>query len=397
MIRRVALAVLPIALAACAPVPTPRVIDQADEAARSPAALEAKTHASQTWALAERRRLEAHAALEAGPPSIAQFLAEEALGTYEEGSALARVAKATRRAQAAEAQVGEMERELASVDAALKIVTADVEGLEMRLRVAQGAEPPATSKAASPEREAARRDAARGMLLQGRLLCGSAKLLGAGSATAAPAPSDKVPEDPSSASVISRDLAEAEGRLAELDAALGPSGSAKATPIDLATRARAACLSVLTRTRRQLTAAASAAGQTSDSSADALLAELAAMGERTGIVASRDERGVVVSLRDVFEGEEVGARARGVLEKLDRVAAAHPRFAVAIVVHTDKPVSAGDRPKWEARGAKVAAKLASVPEAKRLALFAGDSLPVVVGKNARNARVEIIFVAPEAL
>ena len=38
-----------------------------------------------------------------------------------------------------------------------------------------------------------------------------------------------------------------------------------------------------------------------------------------------------------------------------------------------------------------------IAEAKRLVLVAGDALPVVSGKNARNARVEIVFVAPEAL
>ncbi len=382
-----------LALGACAPIPTPRAVEQADEASRSPAALEAKTHAAQTWALAEKRRLEAHAALDSGPPALAQLLAEEAMATYDEGAALARVAKAIRRAEAAEAEAATLEKELASVDGALKTVAADVEGLELRLRVAQGAEPPGSSKSASPEREAARRDAARGMLVQGQLLCGSARLLGAGSASPASPPSDKIPEDPSSPAVVSRDLLDAEAKLKELASALEPAtGAPKATPIDLATRARAACLSVLTRTRRQ-TSPGAAADQAS--SADALLAELAAMREKA-VVPSRDERGVVVSLRDVFEGEEVGARGRALLEKLDRVAAAHPRFGVAVVVHSDKAVPAKERAKWEARAGKVIAKLSSVAEARKLPLFAADALPVSA-KNSGNARVEIIFVAPEAL
>jgi hypothetical protein len=211
----------------------------------------------------------------------------------------------------------------------------------------------------------------------------------------APPPSDKTPEDPSSGPVLARDLTEAEQRLAELDAALGPSGGAKATPIDLATRARAGCLSVLTRTRRQAGAASS--GGTTDGSADGLLAELGAMGQKSGFSPSRDERGVVVVLRDVFEGEAVGSRAKGLLEQLDRVASAHKRFAIAVVVHSDKPVSAADRAKWDARAGKIASLFASVPETRRLALFAADALPAAAGKNARNTRVEIVFIAPEAL
>ena len=266
------------------------------------------------------------------------------------------------------------------------------------MRVAQGAEPPGTSRPASPEREAARREAARGMLVQGRLLCGSARLLGAGSAKPAGPPSDKAPEDPASGPVLARDLAEAEQRLAELDTALGPSAEkagAKATPIDLATRARANCLSVLTRTRRQSAAASS--GGTADGSADSLLSELGAMGQKAGFAPSRDERGVVVVLRDVFEGEDVGSRAKGLLEQLDRVAGTHKRFAVAVVVHTDKAVGAADRTKWEARAAKLASLFGTVPETRRLTLFAADALPVAAGKNARNTRVEIVFIAPEAL
>ena len=87
------------------------------------------------------------------------------------------------------------------------------------------------------------------MAVQARLLCGSARLLGAGKVAASGPPSDKTPEDPSSPAVVSRDLAEALARLGELDTALAAQ-SAKATPIDLATRTRASCLSVLTRTRR---------------------------------------------------------------------------------------------------------------------------------------------------
>ena len=61
------------------------------------------------------------------------------------------------------------------------------------------------------------------------------------------------------------------------------------------------------------------------------------------------------------------------------------------------PVPAAEKAKWEERAKAISSAFGSVAEAKRLVLVAGDALPVVSGKNARNARVEIVFVAPEAL
>jgi flagellar motor protein MotB len=380
----------------CNPVPTPRVVDEADQVAQSPASLDAKVHAAPAWAAAEKRRLEAHAALESGPPARAQLLAEEAIAGFHEAALLARIAKATKRAEQAEAEAAALERDLATVDGTMKTLAADVEGLELRLRVAQGAEPPGASGSASPEREAARRDAARAMAVQARLLCGSARLLGAGKTAAAGAPSDKTPEDPSAPAVVSRDLAEAEARLTELEAALGQAAP-KSTPIDLATRTRAACLSVLTRTRRGNTAASEKKGASERGSADSLLTELSAMGQKSQLSPSRDERGVVVTLRDVFDGDKLKAKARTLVEQLDRVAASHPAFAIAVVVHTDRTVPAAERAKLEERAKTIASAFGSVAEAKRLVIVAGDALPVVSGKNTRNARVEIVFVAPEAL
>ncbi|NUO47328.1 MAG: hypothetical protein HOV80_00580 [Polyangiaceae bacterium] len=393
-----ALLLVPLAalVLACNPVPTPRVVDEADQVAQSPASLDAKVHAAPAWAAAEKRRLEAHAALESGPQARAQLLAEEAIAGYQEAALLARIAKATRRAEQAEAEAESLERELAAVDGTMKTLAADVEGLELRLRVAQGAEPASASGSASPEREAARRDAARAMAVQARLLCGSARLLGAGKTAAAGAPSDKTPEDPSAPAVVSRDLGEAEARLAELETALAATAP-KSTPIDLATRTRSACLSVLTRTRRANTAASEKKGAAVDASADTLLTELSAMSQKGELSPSRDERGVVVTLRDAFDGDKPKAKAKTLLEQLDRVAASHPSFAVAVVVHTDRPASPAEKAKWEERAKAIASAFGSVAEAKRLVLVAGDALPVVSGKNARNARIEIVFVAPEAL
>src|SRR5262249_61379088 len=65
-------------------------------------------------------------------------------------------------------------------------------------------------------------------------------------------------------------------------------------PIDDATRARAGCLGVLTAIRRAETRVSRAPG-----AGDALLAELSASGK---FGPSRDDRGIFVTLRDVFRG-----------------------------------------------------------------------------------------------
>jgi hypothetical protein len=395
---RLLFAACTLALSACAPVPVPRAVAQADEVSRSPAALEAKTYAAPAWAAAEKRRREAHAALEDGPAARAQFMAEEAIGLYEEAAALARVAKAMRIAQAAEAEAEGLETELAEVEGRTKIAAAEVDGLETRLRVARDAEAAAPAGPAAAGREAARRDAAKALLVQGRLLCGAARLLGAGAAPAAAAPSGSDMEDPTAPGVITRDLVQAETRLGELETALGAAD--KPTPIELATRTRAACLSVLTRTRRAAASAPAApgAGGGSKGSADALLEELSAMGaKRGGFTPQRDERGVVVTIQNAFEGDAVRPGTKTLLEELDRVAAAHKEFAIAVVVHSERAVPRAEISRWDARAKKIAAAFASVPEPRRLALVAGDALPVSAAGAAKNARVEIVFVAPENL
>lgn len=380
--------------AGCAPIPPPHILGEVDQVAESPAILDAKTHAAPAWAAAEKRRKEAHEALENDRYSDAQIMAEEANALYRSAASLARVTKAVIRKETAGQRADLASTELASVDGDLARETAEVTALEQRLKVAQGAEPTATSGKANPEREAARRDAARALGVEGRLLCLSARALGAGAAPAAKAPSDTAPEDPAAPGVVSRDLAESEARLAELDASLAKTD--KPVAIDLATRSRASCLSVLVRARRASATAATVG------SADALLEEVGAMSAKsgTGLEPSRDERGVAVTLRRALEGDNIASSAKPRLEELDRVAAAHPTFGLAVIVHTDKPISDGERAAWDARAAKIADAFKSVPAKKRVVFVAGDAVPLVPKGStdrAKNARVEIVFIAPEAL
>jgi len=383
----------------CAPIPLPRVLDEADAVGKSPAAGEAKSFAAPTWARAEKLRLEAHEAAEVGPLARAQFLAEEAIATYYEGANLARVAKATVREQTALSEAETLDAELKQTDADLARSTADVEALEQRLRAARALK--ASSGPDTPERAKERRGAAREMLVQGKLLCSAARLLGAGKGS--PATAGTAKDDaalPTSPAALARDLARAEAALTASEAALA-SPKPPSPPDDVLTTsmtARADCLAVLSRTRRV------EAGKVSQEarSADGLLAEISAMGvgakQAASLSPGRDERGVVVTLRSVFDGEGISTAVKSRLEELDRVAGQHPAFPVAVVVHTDKPISPSEKARWEARAETVAAAFKSVDKSRRVVFVAGDAVRLdASAERSADARVEIIFIAPEAL
>jgi outer membrane protein OmpA-like peptidoglycan-associated protein len=398
-------ALLALTAGACAPIPRPRVLDEADRVSEAPAVIEAKRIASGAWALAEKLRTEAHHAADDGHTSRAQWLAEESLAAYAEAVDASRKVKGVEREQRALVEIERNERELAEVDAEQARLGTEVEVLELRLKVARDAESPAASGAASGPREAARREAARAMRVEARLLCAAARILAPkpasapaspGASAALPASSAASLEDPSAPAAIARDLTQAEAWLTELEGALDAEAERTVAPIDLATRARASCLSVLTRARRAGGATAAQAGV-----GEQLLGELTAYARRAGgLSAQRDERGVVVVLGQVFDRDQLRPEASLRLAELDRVARAHPSFPVAIVVHTDKPVSARDEAAWQARAARVAEAFASRPTEQRIAIVAGNSLPLVDHRapdRAKNARVEIVFLTPEAL
>lgn len=387
----VVVSVLGVTLVGCADIPAPRVLDEADEVSASPAAQEMKQHAQPAWARAEKRRLEAHEALKEGPQARAQFMGEEAIALYEEGIGLSRLAKSELRSKAADEDQSGLEKELADLEAAQQRAAADVEALTQRLHAAQAVVAPA---AQGPEAEAARRDAARSFLTQAKLLCGAARLLGAG---AGGQDAKGAPEDPTSPAVLARDLTSAEAQITALDAELAD--ASKPAALDGATRTRAQCSSVLSRVRRG--SASQAKGATS---ADELLQQVSAMSARSKgppMEPARDERGVVITLRDVFESDgSLKDSARERIAELDRVAAANTRFPIAIVVHSDANIAKKDLARWEARGATVAGALASVDKARSVVLVAADTQPIVSSSSSdrsRNARIEIVFIAPEAL
>jgi outer membrane protein OmpA-like peptidoglycan-associated protein len=114
----------------------------------------------------------------------------------------------------------------------------------------------------------------------------------------------------------------------------------------------------------------------------------------------RDERGVIVTLRNAFKGSALGPEAEAKLKDLGRVAAAHPTFGVQVVLHDAQAPTAQDKAQDQLRAdACVKALVAGGANAAKVrAELAGARAPVVdpddAAHRARNARVEVIFVAP---
>ncbi|WP_437867750.1 hypothetical protein [Sorangium sp. So ce363] len=429
--RRLAgIAVAGVLLGACAPIPRPAVLDELDHVRAGAAAAESKRHAPGAFARAEKLRGDALAALESEDRSGAQILGEQAIAAHAHAHALSRVARAEAAETEAKAQRSAGEASLAGLEAEQSRVAAEVDALDMRTKVARDAQPVVPSGKADADREKARLAAARSLALQARLLCGAARLLiapapqdssqpasaspagpqpaGATPAGAQPSAASPAGPQPGSAQPGSAELAtQLEGATAaikKLDAELAEaSGSTRAipAPIDQASRARAGCLAALTAARRAATPVTRAPG-----AGDALLAELSAAGTWSPV---RDDRGIVVTLRGLFAGNALTKAGEARLRDLALVATAHPSFPVAVVVHTDREISAREEPAWAARadavvralGPAQGAAAAGAPAGPSIAPFlAGSASPVVDpggSERARNARVEIIFVTPETL
>lgn len=361
------------ALTGCGGSP-PRMSSMADmERARSsPGAREGAELAPQTYAAAEDARKRSLAAAEAGDDSAAGLYADRALAGYQHALIQARLARATVAEGEAATSLSNADAEARKTAQARTEIDRDGEELDKKLKIVRETLAPSPSGPADPSREAARLVAARGLAVQARLLCGAARLL-----------SPSLPN-----------LAESEKELADLEKKLDEGGStaraAKPAPIDPAARVRAACLSVLTRARRS-------ADKASIGQADGLLTELSATGAWAPI---HDERGVVVTLRDAFKGTALTPAADTKLKELGRVLAAHPGFAVQVVIHDASQPSAqestADAQRADASVKAIASGAGSSDKVK--AEMAGARSPLVdpsdARHRARNARMDVVFVTP---
>jgi hypothetical protein len=357
---------------ACAPIPPPDILGRIDQVRVAPATKQAREHAPPAYALAEKLRKEAHDAFDAGDTAAAQILGERALAAYQEAVAIGRAARAEEQRVAAAADAAKTDKRLGELDLEHQKVATDIVALENRLEALRGAEGLPSSPPATAERERARAEAVASLRVQARLLCGSARLLVATGKSAPP------------------ELAAADKSLSELDALAAKGGAA---PIDHATRARADCLRALTLVRRAAEDKARAAG-----AGDALLDALskANVGDPR-----RDDRGVVITLRDVFAGEAVGSSAGKTLDTIAKVAGQHPGFPLLVVLHQARALDAAGERRWRERGDKLVTALKErVKSPVGGPEIAGAAAPVVDprGKNAaRNERVEIVFVTPQPM
>ncbi len=360
---------------ACAPIPPPSVLGQIDQVRAAPASVEAQRYAPSAFAHAEKLKQDAHDALDKDDAAACQIIGERALAAYARATTLARVARSEEVRVATTEDIAVAERKLAEYDAEQQRVAADIEALKKRLLVLKNTEPVEPSGAARGQREKARQQATATLQLQARLLCVAARLLHKATAKAA----------------VPAELEQAAKALTELEQTL--SADPAAAPIDQATRARAGCLRALTLIRRAGTPRTKALGV-----ADALLAELSKAGH--GML-RRDDRGVVITLRDVFKkkGSELTTGASKRLAALATVAQAHPRFPLLIVLHQHRAIPAVERALWEQRGDRITKALQQGATVTGVEI-AGTVAPVVdpgSKHNARNERVDIVFVAPEAL
>jgi len=353
----------PFALAlavACAPVPRPTVLEEVDRTRTSAAVKEAESLAPQAYAYAEKLRTDAEKANKDGDRTAAQILAEQALAAYAHATVLSRLAHATERVEGTSSRVAAAEKDAATLDEQQRKVAAEADDIEGRLRVARDALPLAPSAPASADRERARLAAARSLAEEARLLCVATQML--------------APD--------SQGVTQAFESLKALDAEIAKKPAR--APIDAAVKARSTCLAELTRARRPATLRAPEAG-----APDALLEELS----RAGSEPQRDERGVTVVLRDVFDAKgAVKPAATDTLTRLGQAAKAHPAFPILVVVHSSKAAPPADR------GETIAKSLRDAGGAHVKVESAGDALPVAPpaqpGAAARNERVEIVFVSP---
>jgi outer membrane protein OmpA-like peptidoglycan-associated protein len=367
------LASLAMALASAGCGATPMRVASLDELERVHANEEVRSVAAQApeiFARAEHEREAARAAHAQNDDVGANLHAERAMAAYQHALVARRISAAI--ADLADSQkavddASAQEQALATARAKMEV---DAQDLQHQAQTARDRLSLRRGETGSDRQ--GRWDGARSLAFEARLLCGAARLVGA-----APL-----------AGVDASSLADADKVVDAIDAKLAAlARPADDAPTEGAADARARCLDVLTRARRT-------SGRREDS-ADALLAELSASG---GWDPTRDERGVVVVLRGGFVGAKLTDDGASKLEKLGRIAGAHPNGGVQVVVHDAQ--AAGPKDDGDAQRADAVAKAlvagGAVP-ARIKTERAGTRAPLVdptdARLRARNERVEVVFVA----
>jgi flagellar motor protein MotB len=337
-------------------------LDELERVRAAPLARDTAVEAPEAFARAEQQRalaLQAHAAHD---DTLAMIEADHAIAAYQHAVVVVRLAKAAAELADAQKTLDDATARVSELEVQRVALDRDATEVEQRVQIARQRLLPAESGPATASREAARLVEARSMAVEAKLLCGAARLV---SATA-------------------DGLTDADAERAKVDAALEK--PVHPVPIDDAARARASCLDVLTRARRVRGG--------DEGRADALLTELSATGKWDP---SRDERGVVVTLRDAFHGKDLSDGVAAKLQELGRVAGAHPDFAVQVALHDAEPLPAKDDRDARRAEAVTKALVDGGATAGRIdSELAGAHAPVTDPADpklrARNERVEVVFV-----
>jgi hypothetical protein len=354
---------LALAAAACGLPPRPPLLATAEQASRAPASAEANKLVPQAWHRAEQLRTQAEQAWRRGETAAASILAERALVAYEHAAVLADLVRTMAVAEAARQQLALSDEQLRALDAEQARLTADVDALELRIKVLKDAEPIASSGRADPAREAARLAAARAIALDARLLCVAARMV--------------------DAQQVGLDDADAQVQKLETTVAATP----KPAPIDEARRIRARCLALLTGARRAATASPSSGA------ADLVLQQLSA---KTSLSPFRDDRGVVL----VIPAEQLSSSPpRASIAAIAEVAQANPQFPLLLVAHARHPGAAADISRAAAAADALASQLAAagVKRERIRSEQAGAAQPLAGPARApaaRSERIELVFVSP---
>jgi outer membrane protein OmpA-like peptidoglycan-associated protein len=375
--------------AGCGAPARPSAMARMAEVHAAPATTEAEAWAPQAHARALELEAQSESALRGGDTEAAALIAERAIAAHEHAWALTRLARAERRRLDAEKELAEQRRVLSELRAQHQRLTAEAAALELRAQVARSTLPVPPHETSPGERREARRRAAAALSAQARLLCVGARLLG---------------EEPRVAPLLAR--------LDELDQKL--TSGAEAKSIETATELRSECLDIISEIRHQnskpaarqsrggpaswkASSDAPAASPAAPASAaplpaDVLLEELSAV----GAAPSRDDRGVSVSLRDLFGPDgKLMERARPELERLVRVAKAHPDFPVLLVGHSSSERGTAEVGR---QLELLRAALAESGVSKLAVASVGDRQPLLPQRSpsarARNQRIELVFVAP---
>jgi outer membrane protein OmpA-like peptidoglycan-associated protein len=351
--------------------------NEMDRARSGPDVKDAATLAPQELAHAEEERSLSLKAGAAGDPESADLYAERAVVAYDRAVVLARLARATDAETLARTKLAEEEASVQRVAAAKVTFENEANGLLNELAVAREALASAHVGPADPARERARLEAARSLEAEAHLLCGAARLLAREMTPPLGA------DDTALLTKAEHDDASVEASLAK------PPRPHAATPIDAAANARVGCLAVLTRARR-------VSGAAGTGEADALLSALSSHG---GWTPSRDERGVVVTLRGAFKGTTLVPDAERTLRELGHVASANPAFPVQIVVHDATPPTEHDKASdaQRANAALAALTAGGAAAGQMTSETIGARLPTSDPNDptarVHNARLEVVFVS----